>query len=133
MNTASPNFKIETKKPTEKKAAPKKVYPISIEFYTDGKSKIIRKDLPMLIDKTDKSIAWLKANNFKEGDIEIIGNKPDCWETYYPAPVVEPAPMVEKVAEVLDGTTTQVATETPSTPMSTEEIIKRASEFSHIA
>ena len=96
-------------KKTEK-VAPKKVYKICIEFYPGGTSRIYRKDLSDLIDLTDKSVAWLKTHDFKEEDIESLGDKPDCWETYYPAPVVEPAPLVvepesaplvEKIAEVL--------------------------------
>ena len=98
---------------TPEKVAPKKVYKISIRFGSSGgTSMIIRNDLPSLIDNTEKSVAWLKANDFKEADIEIIGNKPECWETYYPAPVVEPTPLVEKVSEVLAGTPTQAPADT---------------------
>ena len=87
---------------TAEKVAPKKVYKISIQFnYSDGKSRIYRKDLPDLIDLTVSSVAWLKAHDFKMEDIEIIGDKPECWETYYPAPVVEPAAtLTEIVSEV---------------------------------
>jgi len=103
---------------TTEKAAPKKVYKISIEFYPGFTAKITRKDLPQLIDTTDKSISWLEVHDFKAEDIELIGDKPDCWETYYPAPapIVEPAPVVEpplaeKIAEVLDAAIAEAATE----------------------
>jgi hypothetical protein len=98
--------KIMSKKATEK-VAPKKVFKISILFYSDDTARIIRKDLPALIDKTEKSVEWLETHDFKEEDIEIIGDKPDCWKTYYPtpvsAPVVEPIPLVEKITDVLDA------------------------------
>lgn len=87
---------------TTEKVVPKKVYKISIKYHSDGKSMILRKDLSALIDTTDKSLAWLKAHDFKAEDIEIIGDKPYGWDLYYPAPVVEPDPvLVEKLAEVL--------------------------------
>jgi hypothetical protein len=110
---------------TAEKVIPKKVFKISIEFYPGGKSKIYRKDLSALIDKTDNSVAWLKAHDFKEEDIELLGTVPDCWETYYPAPVVVPnvvesAPLVEKIAEVLAA---PVAVETPMTPDPIEQAL----------
>jgi hypothetical protein len=97
---------------TPEKVAPKRVYKISIEFLPGGTSRITRKDLPQLINKTDKSVAWLEANDFKEEDIELIGTVPDCWETYYPTPVVEPdPPLAEKIAEVLDAVVAEAVTE----------------------
>jgi hypothetical protein len=97
---------------TPEKVTPKRVYKISIEFYPGGTSRIIRKDLSQLIDKTPESVAWLKAHDFKEEDIELIGDKPDCWETYYPVPVVEPAPVVPApVAESVVTETIPVSSE----------------------
>jgi hypothetical protein len=88
---------------TAEKVIPKKVFKISIEFYPGGKAKIHRKDLSALIDTTEFSVAWLKAHDFKEEDIELIGDKPDCWETSYPAPVVKLAPLAEKIEEALSA------------------------------
>jgi hypothetical protein len=88
-------------KKIEKKVV-KKVYAATIQFYPDGTSTIIRPNMPMLIDKTDKAVSWLKDNGFKVEDIEVIGDKPSCWDIVYPAPVPDPA-MVEKLAAVLDG------------------------------
>ena len=89
----------DVKKP--EKAAPKKVYKIRIQFYSEGGAMITRKDLPALIDTTENSVKWLAEQGFKPDDIEVIGEKPASWNDVYPAP--EPSP-VEKITAVLDGT-----------------------------
>lgn len=58
-------------------------FKVQIRVSTDGTSTVIRRDLPFIIDKTDKSVAWLVAHGFKESDIEIIGEKPANWDAIF--------------------------------------------------
>jgi hypothetical protein len=58
-------------------------FKVQIRVSTDGTSTVIRRDLPFIIDKTDKSVAWLVAQGFKESEIEIIGEKPANWDAIF--------------------------------------------------
>jgi hypothetical protein len=56
---------------------------IRIEFRS-GSAIIYRKEkLPFLSDKEENSIKWLKENGYKPEEIEIVGNKPLCWDEIF--------------------------------------------------
>jgi hypothetical protein len=94
---------------TPKKPSSDKKEPIIVrkdntfQSFADGTSRIYRKDLPALIDKTDKLISWLVANGYKAKDIDIVGEKPASWDKAFGIEVV-PAetPIAEKLSEVLN-------------------------------
>jgi hypothetical protein len=96
---AKKEVKKDAKKPDEKTIVQKK-YKISFQSYPDGTSMITRKDLPSLIDKTEKSVQWVMDHGFKETEIEFIGEKP---ASLFPVPVVVPAP--EQAAIIQDAKT----------------------------
>jgi len=58
-------------------------FKVQIRVSSDGTSTVIRKELPFIVDKTDKSVAWLVAQGFKESEIEIIGEKPANWDALF--------------------------------------------------
>jgi hypothetical protein len=83
----------EAKKPAEtKKTEPKKVYKATLTVNGDS-SAITRPNLPTIFDKTTSAVQWLKDNNFKAEDINLIGAKPDCWEAAYPSPEAAKPPI----------------------------------------
>jgi len=103
--------KAEEKK-AEKVKEEKAKFKISIRIHGDGTSTVYQGNgFPHIIDKTEKSIQWLANKGFKAEEIEILGDKPEVWESIYPSPkAAEPEPtLVEKVAEVLTP-----AVETPA-------------------
>jgi hypothetical protein len=70
-----------------------KVYKVRLRVH-GATATICRDRLPFIEDKTDEAVKWLAAHGYKEGEIEIIGEKPAVWDTVYPQPVKEPAPIV---------------------------------------
>jgi hypothetical protein len=77
--------KVETKTKGEEK----KVYKVRLRIF--GTKAVIFRDLmPSIEDKTEEAVKWLAAHDYKESDIEIIGEKPAIWDTVYPQPVKEP-------------------------------------------
>ena len=67
----------------------KPVSKIRIKSFPDGTSTIYRNDgLPTITDKSVSALCWIKSNGFNEADIEVIGDKPDCWETVFAAPEI---------------------------------------------
>jgi hypothetical protein len=80
----------------------KKVFKVRLEV-TEGHATIIRPNMPMIYDSPENAAAWISANGFKAEDIEVIGDKPSNWNTFYPAPVIEAAPVVEQVATVFEA------------------------------
>ena len=90
------------KQETEKKvAAP--VYKVTLVVHGERSTIHRGGGLPMLIDRTEKSVEWLAAHEYKPEEINIEGDKPACWATVYPEPVVE-TPVIE----------TPVVAETPA-------------------
>ena len=95
-------MKMETKK-----EAPKPTFKVDFQVKSEDSSIIYRKDgLPFIIDKTDKAIKWLIANDFKEKDIQIIGEKPAIWDDLFSPPKsIEPEPtqptLVEQATKIL--------------------------------
>lgn len=76
----------------KEKVVEKSTSKVRLHVYAQGHSKIIRNDkLPFIEDNTDRAVRWLAANGFKENEIEIIGEKPACWNTVFPPAVVESA------------------------------------------
>lgn len=70
---------------------------IKIVFDSSATATIYRKDLPIIIDKKENVAPWLKNQTFE--DIEVIGEKPENWDTFFPAPVpAEEATPAEKTA-----------------------------------
>jgi hypothetical protein len=80
--------KKDAKKPEDKTIVQKK-YTIVFQSYPDGTSMITRKDMPSLIDKTEKSVRWVMDHGFKETEVEIIGEKP---ASLFSASASEPMP-----------------------------------------
>ncbi len=66
-----------TKEKVEKIVARK---PNSFQSFDDGTSKFTRKDLPSIVDNTDKLVQWIVTSGYKVDTIEIIGNKPASWD-----------------------------------------------------
>ena len=81
----------------------KKTTTVSLYVTNYGSSTIVRSGgMPMIIDQTDKALEWLKAHEYKASDIEIIGEKPSCWDTIYPSEeptFVRSTPMEEVPAQ----------------------------------
>ena len=71
----------------EKTVEVKSPYKVRLRIYGD-KATICRDRLPFIEDKTDEAVKWLAAHDYKESEIEIIGEKPAIWGTVYPSPVV---------------------------------------------
>ena len=82
--------KVETKAKIEPE---KKSYKVRLRVH-GATATICRDCLPFIDDKTDEAVTWLAAQGYKEAEIEIIGEKPASWDTVYPQPVKEPAPIV---------------------------------------
>jgi hypothetical protein len=101
-----------------KKVEPKKVFKVTL-IVNGSNSTILRPGLPTIFDSTIKAVAWIKENGFEAKDINIVGDKPGYWETYYPSPVVESV-LVEKLAEVLEAPSTE---KTATVPESVPETI----------
>jgi hypothetical protein len=60
---------------------------VRIEFH-NGSATIYRKEkLPFLSDKEENSIKWLKEKGYKPEDLDIVGNKPSCWDVIFPPKV----------------------------------------------
>jgi hypothetical protein len=75
---------MATKKPASTEKEPVIVKKDNtFQSFADGTSRIFRKDLPAIIDKTDNLIQWLVANNYKAADIDIIGEKPASWDAAF--------------------------------------------------
>ena len=66
--------------------ASKKTTKITIKFQGLS-STIFRDNLPSISDTTEKSIEWLAEKGYKESEIEIKGEKPKCWNNYFPEAV----------------------------------------------
>jgi hypothetical protein len=79
------------------KIAVKKIYKAYLCQSINGTSIITRPNLPMIIDTTKKAVEWLKANSFQSEDIEIIGDKPECWNEVFPEPTPSLAVAIENV------------------------------------
>lgn len=78
--------KVETKK-------------FNVRIKINGNSScIFRTGMPFIEDETNNSICWLKANGYKPEEIEIIGEKPECWNSVFPP--AEPT-LVEKIESIL--------------------------------
>jgi len=75
------------KKPVE---IPVKTTKVKIKFQ-DLSATIIRDNLPTILDASENAVKWL-AKNYKPEEIEIVGNKPAYWDTYFP-PSKEPIPV----------------------------------------
>jgi len=56
---------------------------VRIEFLNE-KATIYREGLPFISDKIEKSVKWLNENGYKSEEIEVVGNKPECWNTIFP-------------------------------------------------
>ena len=78
--------KVETKAKVEPE---KKAYKVRLRVY-GANATICRDRLPFIEDKTDEVVKWLAAHDYKEEEIEIIGEKPAIWDTVFPQPVKEP-------------------------------------------
>jgi len=66
---------------------------------------VMRKNLPSIIDKTTNLVKWLRDCGCKEEDIEIVGDKPDCWGDFFPTILDNPmstTTLTEEVKEVLN-------------------------------
>jgi hypothetical protein len=64
---------------------------IRLRIYTPEHSVIIRNDrLPFIEDKTENAVKRLFDNGYKTEEIEIIGEKPLCWDKIFLPIVVEP-------------------------------------------
>jgi MoaA/NifB/PqqE/SkfB family radical SAM enzyme len=75
MNAAKKETEKEIKKIVKK-----------ISFHVKSSSSIIYRNntgLPFIIDKTENAIKWLIDNGIKQDDIEIIGEKPDIWDSMF--------------------------------------------------
>jgi hypothetical protein len=73
----------------------KKTTKVTLEVKSHGKSTIYREGgLPWLIDRTEKSVEWLKAQGYKPAEIELVGEKPSNWDAVFDenpvAPVAKP-------------------------------------------
>jgi len=64
----------------------KKTTKVRIEFLNE-KATIYREGLPFISDKIEKSVKWLNENGYKSEEIEIVGNKPECWNIIYPSSI----------------------------------------------
>lgn len=73
----------------------KKTTKVTLETRTWGSSTIHRGGgLPMISDRTEAAVEWLKAQGYKPAEIELIGEKPANWDAVFDenpvAPVVVP-------------------------------------------
>jgi hypothetical protein len=66
----------------------KKTTKVQIEF-CGGSAIVHRGEGPSIWDKTENSITWIKDKGYKPEDVEIIGDKPPCWDAIFSPP--EPA------------------------------------------
>jgi len=76
---------------------------VRLRVHSSGTSTIYRNDgLPSIDDKTDKAIQWLFDKGYKAEEVEIIGEKPACWEAVFAPPkaVTEETEVKQEVAEV---------------------------------
>ena len=79
--------KIDPKKTDAKKEEPKVKKPVSIHI--KGASSIIyRVGLPFIMDKTENAVKWLADKGYKEKDIELVGEKPASWDSFF-SPVAQ--------------------------------------------
>jgi hypothetical protein len=75
----------------KEKEVEKKTSKVRVRFYTDGKATIYRNDgLPTIDDKSPDAVAWLGTQGFKPSEIEVTGDKPECWNVVFPEPAPEP-------------------------------------------
>jgi len=58
--------------------------PVRIEFRKGRTSADIYRsnDMPILTSSIENSVKWL-AENYKHTDIDVIGEKPKCWDEYF--------------------------------------------------
>ena len=77
----------------------KKTTKVRIEFR--GDSAVIHRGegLPAIWDKTENSVAWLKDIGYKPEEVEIVGDKPQCWDAIF-SPPVEPIVPIGNPADV---------------------------------
>jgi hypothetical protein len=85
---------------TKKVEEVKKEYKIRVRFDGSRTATIYYPGMPFVIDIVDNVLN--KISSYKEDDIEVIGEKPANWETWFPAPIQE-TPVVEIVSEVIDN------------------------------
>jgi hypothetical protein len=94
-------IKVKTAAPkTEKTKTEKQVKKTSLHVKSGGSSIIYRGDnLPFICDKTDNAVKWLHDNGYKEEEIEIVGEKPEVWDSIFSPsqPVIAPEPAAEPV------------------------------------
>jgi len=85
----------------EKETVAPSKFKAQLRVHSQETSTVVRLNgMPMITDKTDKSVVWLAANGFKAEQIEIIGEKPANWDAVFNPPVAEapaPAPVAENV------------------------------------
>jgi ABC-type sugar transport system substrate-binding protein len=74
----------------EKNKEVKPVSKVRLRVHSQESATIIRNEgLPMITDRTEKTVTWLAANGFQAGEIEILGEKPSNWDEVFPPATVE--------------------------------------------
>jgi len=69
---------------TKAETVEKKTTKVSLYVGTYGSSTIVREDrMPQIMDKTEKTVEWLKAKGYEVKDIELIGDKPANWNSVF--------------------------------------------------
>lgn len=61
----------------------KKQYEVRVKFDGSATATIYKPGLPLVIDKVEEVVKAL-THLAEESNIEVIGEKPACWETYFP-------------------------------------------------
>jgi hypothetical protein len=74
-----------------KKTEPVAVKTTKVKIVFQGSSAtVIRDNLPSIMDKAENSVEWLAKKGYKIEEIEVVGDKPSCWDVIFPPKTKSP-------------------------------------------